>query len=103
DRVAIVDKGILLALDTVNQLILDYGGMSGVTAEVAGFDKGKIETDLIAEFEVDGNEIQFFSARPFEAIDWLKNEQGIRFESLNLSRPNLESVFLSLTGRSLRD
>jgi hypothetical protein len=28
---------------------------------------------------------------------------GIRFLSLHIKRPDLESVFLALTGRSLRD
>ena len=28
---------------------------------------------------------------------------GVRFSTLNVSRPDLETVFLSMTGRSLRD
>ena len=29
--------------------------------------------------------------------------QGVQFQTLNIAQPDLESVFLTLTGRSLRD
>jgi ABC-2 type transport system ATP-binding protein len=31
------------------------------------------------------------------------NERGIRIRSIDIREPNLEAVFLNLTGRALRD
>jgi len=83
DLVAIVDHGKVLAQGTVDQLIASRGGASVVTIET---DSGhhRIETaDPVAEL----------TARLRSS-----DVRGVRVD-----RPDLESVFLHLTGRSLRD
>ena len=103
DRVAIIDHGKLLALDTVDRLINQFGGFSSVKGEVAaGTQVQKADSELVHRFQQTGNQIAFESASPFEAIAELTHN-GIRLETLNVGRPNLENVFLSLTGRNLRD
>lgn len=83
DRVAIVDQGRVLAEGTVDELIASLGGMSIVTIE-SDHEQVRIETaDPVAELGV--------RLRSSEI-------RGVRIE-----RPDLESVFLHLTGRSLRD
>jgi ABC-2 type transport system ATP-binding protein len=83
DRVAIMDRGKLLALDTVDALIKQYGGNSTVIAE-----------------KTDGEQI-LETKNPIEEILKLQKETDLRgFRILN---PSLETVFLSLTGRTLRD
>ncbi len=83
DRVGIIDKGKLLALDTVSALIDAHGGRSVVRIEDS---RGKraIETD-----------------DPVAALTKAQQADGlIRFE---VDRPDLERVFLNLTGKQLRD
>ncbi len=88
DRVAIMDRGRLLALDTVEGLLGAHGGASVVVVE-DGAGERRVETrDPMGEL-----------ARLLSA--GRAGEPGPR--SIRVERPDLESVFLALTGRSLRD
>ena len=49
-----------------------------------------------------GNTIRFESQHPLEEVARLSGK-GVAFQTLNIAQPNLESVFLTLTGRKLRD
>ncbi len=103
DRVAIIDQGKLLALDTVDRLIEQHGGDSNISAEFTDAPEQKlVESAFVRQLQRDGNRASFVSPAPFDAIAEL-NRNGLRFETLNIARPNLESVFLSLTRRNLRD
>ena len=82
-RVGIVDHGKLLALDTVDGLIRQHGRASVVVVERAAGDE-HIETE-----------------DPKAELLRVLNDPEVR--GVRVDRPNLESVFLSLTGRSLRD
>lgn len=97
DRVAIVDRGKLLALDSVGGLIEKYGGRSVVTGEV---NQRPESVELPGKLE--GNSMRFESESPLEEVARLTGE-GVSFQTLNIAQPDLESVFLTLTGRSLRD
>lgn len=83
DRVAIVDRGRVLALDTVDNLVARFGGK---TAVVASTPEGEHRTDTDDP------------VRELSALLGRGDVTGVRIE-----RPDLESVFLTLTGRSLRD
>lgn len=83
DRVGIIDQGKLIALDTVENLIRTHGGPDVVRAMT---DKGEIE---------------LASDDPISELHRLRS--GGQLISFRQSRPDLESVFLHLTGRSLRD
>ena len=52
--------------------------------------------------ELEGNTLRFSSGKPFDQVAQL-NAQGVKFQNLHIDRPDLETVFLKLTGRSLRD
>ncbi len=83
DRVGIIDHGKLLALDNVDKLIEAHGGKSVVKVERADGEQ-RIDT-----------------ANPMEELTKLtKDPTVLRF---SVDRPDLESVFLNLTGRNLRD
>ncbi|HEV8480696.1 MAG TPA: ABC transporter ATP-binding protein [Candidatus Eisenbacteria bacterium] len=97
DRVAIMDHGKILALDTVPALIERYGGPSLIEAELE-----TPPTDGNHAGTWDGQTLRIPSERPLEEIARLAGS-GVRFTSLHLKRPDLETVFLELTGRSLRD
>ncbi len=83
DRVAILDHGRLLALDSVARLLERHGG----------------DSRLIAETE--GGEVRVETRQPIEALRELDAKVPVR--SFRMEGPDLESVFLNLTGRSLRD
>lgn len=97
DRVAIVDKGKLMALDSVAKLIGQHGGESLVLAEIDEWPSG-----LDCPGQKNGRELRFASARPLEEVTRLSTA-GAKFHTMQINSPSLESVFLALTGRSLRD
>lgn len=97
NRVAIMDHGKLLALDSLDGLVQKHGGRSVVTGTLNG------QTDGF-EFpgQLDGNAFRFESDQPLDEVAALSGK-GVKFQTLSVTQPDLESVFLSLTGRSLRD
>ena len=97
DRVAIIDHGKLLELDTVDGLIRKYGGDSVLTGE---FLEAPNEQSIPGT--IDGLHWRHSTPQPLEDISHLAGS-GIRFTNLQINQPDLESVFLTLTGRSLRD
>ncbi len=83
DRVAIMDNGKILALDSLPSLIKAHGGQSVVVLEGEDGEE-RIETD-----------------HPLDELVKRQGESGLA--SFRVERPNLERVFLNLTGRHLRD
>jgi ABC-2 type transport system ATP-binding protein len=83
DRVGIMDHGRLLAVDTVEGLLRHVGRPTVLVVERSEGEQRIEATDPKAEL-----------LRALEQPDVL----GVRIE-----RPDLESVFLALTGRELRD
>lgn len=83
DRVGVIDRGKLLALDSVDGLIRGYGRKDVVTAET-----------------LDG-EIRIETDDPVAELGRL--QQSGKLQRFRVERPNLEAVFLNLTGRHLRD
>lgn len=83
DRVAIIDHGRLLTIDTVDNLLKKHATVSTVTVE------RKEATE----------EIETPDARA--VLGEILADPTV--ESVRVERGNLESVFLSLTGRRLRD
>jgi ABC-2 type transport system ATP-binding protein len=98
NRVAIIDHGKILAMDTVDNLIDSYGGKSIVMAELEKPYSGEAQLPG----QLDELNLRFDSDKPLEEIARL-NGLGIKFSKLRVDRPDLESVFLNLTGRRLRD
>jgi ABC-2 type transport system ATP-binding protein len=105
DKVAIIDHGRILDMDSVENLITKHGGPSHIEAE---FEEMKFDANKIKQFVDDKNiqfeekKIRFQTGRPMESLAKL-NSSGIRFLSLKVQTANLEDVFLNLTGRRLRD
>ncbi|MHC5003309.1 MAG: ATP-binding cassette domain-containing protein, partial [Planctomycetota bacterium] len=83
DRVAIMDHGRVLALDAVDGLIAAHGGESVVTVDR------------------DDGRRRFPTDDPVAVLAEQLGSGGVR--ALHVERPDLETVFLKLTGRSLRD
>ncbi len=83
DRVGIIDQGRLLALDRVPRLIAAHGGKSALVLERDGVER-RLETD-----------------DPVSELSRLAQNGGL--SRFRLEQPDLEAVFLNLTGRHLRD
>jgi len=98
DRVAIMDQGKILAMDSVPGLISTYGGLSMIVVELLGAPDGFSFRGAVPE----NSELKFGSSEPFEDIAKLSHA-GLRVKSLRVEQPDLEGVFLSLTGKTLRD
>jgi ABC-2 type transport system ATP-binding protein len=105
DRVAIMDYGKIIDIDSVENLITKHGGPSYIEAEL---EEKLTEPDKILAFIDDRNvrfeetTIRFKTNKPMVSLAKL-NQSGVRFVSLKIQTANLEDVFLNLTGRRLRD
>jgi ABC-2 type transport system ATP-binding protein len=98
DRVAIMDQGKILDLDTIPALLARYGGRAVVKGELVRPPVNGMKLPGV----LDGLALRFESERPLEEIAQLTTA-GVAFQTLEVAKPDLETVFLSLTGRSLRD
>ncbi len=98
DRVAIIDHGRILAMDTVDKLIAEHGGKSVIEAELVSLPAD--QTALPGRLEE--NRLRIDTDKPMEELARL-TKLGLDFAQLKVDRPDLETVFLNLTGRSLRD
>jgi ABC-2 type transport system ATP-binding protein len=123
-RVGIMDRGRLIALDTPRRLIESLGGgiiqlglaaadesiRSGIAAlpdvqSVALADGAASQAEAAAS--TDGKSVLKIEARRgnealLQVLHYC-NEANVDVLSLDLLEPNLETVFLNLTGKSLRD
>lgn len=88
DRVGVLDNGKLLDVGSVTELVARHGGDSSVVVERAATNGTNAEERIVTSDPL--KEISAALARG--------DVRGVRVE-----RPTLESVFLRLTGRSLRD
>ncbi len=106
DRIAIIDHGRIIALGSKDELIQNaFGSRSEVVMCLA--DTGDHALPFIERHggrAVNGT-AQFTVDQPTEIATLLQAVAGEGCEVLDVSlhRPNLESVFLQLTGRELRE
>ena len=97
DRVAIMDHGRILAVDSVDALIRDHGGRSVVRAELGS----PPPAGAVVPGTLEGTSLRVDTDRPFELVASLGRSLDV--VELRIERPDLERVFLQLTGRRLRD
>lgn len=110
DRVAILDHGQIVALDAPAALIRNLGMEERVLFTVAGALPPGFEKALPGEvcLKVDGERVVIHGnnhrqAPLVSAVVNLLTAQGVAFRDLRTEQPNLEDVFLSLTGRKIRE
>jgi ABC-2 type transport system ATP-binding protein len=110
DRVAILDHGRIVALDTPAALVRSLGVEERVVFSVdnplpEGFEKMFASPVRIGS---EGNRVsvQASNGRSIPLVSevvGLLAAQGIAFRDLRTESPDLEDVFLSLTGRKMRE
>jgi ABC-2 type transport system ATP-binding protein len=108
DRLAIIDRGKLLACDTPANLKAQAPGQTMIDLTLAGDVAAAIErcrtVPNVASVGATGSTLRAYSERGGEAIPALIRaceEAGCRVENINLAQPSLETLFISLTGRKL--
>ena len=110
DRIAIMDHGAIIAEGTLNELRDVVGGMDVVAVKVAGATPEVLERVRAiegvegVESTDDALEVLTRSSGSImgRLVSTLESE-GAHVTSVSVTEPNLESVFLHLTGKSLRD
>ncbi len=108
DRVGIVDRGRMIALGTQRELVAEIGATDTITVEADGLEPGLTrsleEMDGILETSMDEDVMRLNAesgSRLLPAIVERLTSAGVAIRSVDVSAPNLESVFLHLTGRTL--
>ncbi|HLO29903.1 MAG TPA: ATP-binding cassette domain-containing protein [Anaerolineales bacterium] len=110
DHIAIMDHGKMIACGTNEELVKLVGGQTRIDLTVspdpakvseawrtiAGVEHVTLEEEKISVLVDDSNKVL---PRLFEAATY----HSARITSVDIREPNLEAVFLHLTGRALRD
>ena len=110
DRVAILDHGRIAAMDTPDGLIQSLAGEERVSFTLDTGMPPELEKvlSLLGHIEYQGSSV-IISGRSTENIQLAVavvntlSSAKIRFRSLQTVQPNLEDVFLHLTGRQIRE
>ncbi|WP_205471713.1 ATP-binding cassette domain-containing protein [Nocardioides sp. SYSU D00038] len=109
DRIVIIDKGRIVASDTSDNLKAQVAG-DLVSVEVATDEQVAVARDKLASIaetvEVAGRVVSGRVSRAAKVVPGLLRDlesSGATLEAIEVARPTLDDVFLTLTGRSLRD
>ncbi|HSR51741.1 MAG TPA: ABC transporter ATP-binding protein [Acidobacteriota bacterium] len=110
DRVAIIDHGEIIAQGSPHELVSRLGGEHIVIftlLEEASPDPTRFESvDAVSQVDQEGDSYMLTTSHPHRTIPALLaalQEDGLQLASLTTRHVNLEDVFVSLTGRHLRD
>jgi len=112
DRVGIIDYGELIALGTLKELTVLLGEMETLRLHFGKDQTGEAVVPIFAALAgvkaaAAGDHQVILTVE--EAEDALPgvlaaaSQAGLRIRAIDIEEPNLEAVFLQLTGRALRD
>ncbi|HEY1134060.1 MAG TPA: ATP-binding cassette domain-containing protein [Nocardioides sp.] len=109
DRIVIIDKGSIVASDTADNLKAQVAG-DLVDLEVASLEAVAVAAERLGAIgeglEVSERHVRARVRRAGRAVPGLLRDldaSGVSLDSIEVLRPTLDDVFLTLTGRSLRD
>ncbi|HVN14165.1 MAG TPA: ATP-binding cassette domain-containing protein [Anaerolineales bacterium] len=112
NRVGIIDHGKLIALGTQKELTQQVGENEALILHLGENDNAETLANAVSgikgiqKADATDHEVSIIC---LEAEDVLApvvtkaNERGMKIRSIDIKEPNLEAVFLNLTGRALRD
>ena len=107
DRVAIMDKGKIVALDKPQMLKEKFGGEALINIKM----KEPLTKEGLTFFEkynvtLKDEEIQIFTKNPWKIMPEITKKlisKGLLTEKIEVAEPTLEDVFVKLTGRRLEE
>ncbi|MFO7585769.1 MAG: ATP-binding cassette domain-containing protein [Anaerolineales bacterium] len=112
NRVGIIDHGEMIALGTQKELTQQVGQAETLILHVGENDDPAALADSLGGLEgviqaqATDHEVSVITPEAEDvlaAVVGAANERGIKIRSIDIREPNLEAVFLHLTGRALRD
>jgi ABC-2 type transport system ATP-binding protein len=112
DRVGIIDHGELITLGTQKELTQQVGQTETLILHIAENDDPEALANSlkglkdILEANATDHEVSIITPDAEDVLASVvskANERGIKIRSIDIREPNLEAVFLHLTGRALRD
>jgi ABC-2 type transport system ATP-binding protein len=112
DRVGIIDHGKLIALGTQAELTRQVGQMDTLRLQIGeGEDPAPLAEALrgvpgVTDAKAGEGEVTVITPQAEQVVAPAVQraaERGIRIRAIEIQEPNLEAVFLHLTGRALRD
>jgi ABC-2 type transport system ATP-binding protein len=103
DRVAIMDAGKIVALGTIGELVAKYAG-KGVELEVTGdLDQAAAAARAHGTVTREGNVIRVEPTAGLAPVLAAIEATGVTIARIESRQATLETAFLALTGRGLRD
>lgn len=112
DRVGIIDHGEMIALGTQKELTQQVGQTETLVLHIGeNDDPSALAHSLtgiegVLQAQATDHEVSIITPEAEDvlaAVVGAANERGIKIRSIDIREPNLEAVFLYLTGRALRD
>jgi ABC-2 type transport system ATP-binding protein len=108
NRVAIIDSGKIVAIDTPEGLKEEIGGEF---IRVKSSDKEKLQSllkqkDWVKKVELEDDSLMVSLQKPEEHVSEIVNiaaENKITVSSISIHKPTLEDVFLYFTGKTIRE
>ena len=107
DRVAIMDHGRIVALDTPEKLVRSMGAENRVVFSASGsLDEGLLRAiPGVTRMERVGERVVVHGQGDglVSGVVGVLEAEGVRFRDLRTEQPTLEDVFLTLTGREMTE
>ena len=104
DRIGIIDHGQIVAIDTPENLKASIGKDR---VQISTADDPEAIRELKRRFDLDGavheNLVTFKVASGEQFVPRLFAELSVPIRSVSVARPSLDDVFMSYTGRTIRD
>jgi len=104
DRIAIIDQGEIVALDTPEKLKRKVGGD---IVQLRSAEKDKLAAELKKRYRLkvksEGEKLSIEVPDGEKFLPRLFNELDASIDAIELRKPTLEDVFLKLTGRKIRE
>ncbi len=104
DRIAIIDHGKIIALDTPNNLKMQVGGD---VIRMKSSDKNSLKKEIEKKYSVQVNEendaLRIEVKNGDQFLPRLFNDLTTKIDAIELRKPTLDDVFLHFTGHAIRE